>query len=122
MKAFLKNYREAPRKVRLVAGLVKGKPVSVAISELSFLSKKASLPIKKLIDSAVANAKNNFKANTEDLFIKNITINKGNVLKRSMPMSRGRAFPIHKHMSHIEVTLEEKKGASKKVKQITKKW
>jgi len=122
MKAFLKNYHESPRKVRLVAGLVKGKPVATAISELDFLSKKASLPIKKLINSAIANAKANFKVDADDLFIKNITINKGNVLKRSQPMSRGRAFPIKKRLSHIEVTLEEKKDASKKVKQITKKW
>jgi large subunit ribosomal protein L22 len=122
MKAFLKNYHESPRKVRLVAGLVKGKPVATALSELSFLSKKASLPIKKLINSAIANAKNNFKINADNLFIKGITINKGNVLKRSQPMSRGRAFPIKKRLSHIEVTLEEKKDASKKVKQITKKW
>ena len=57
MKAFLKNYRQSPRKVRLVAGLIKGKSVAQAIAELDFLAKRAGLPIKKLLLSAVANAK-----------------------------------------------------------------
>lgn len=81
MKAFLKNYRQSPRKVRLVTDLVKGKTVKQALVELSFLPKRASLPIKKLIESAAANAKSTNKANVEDLVISNITVDKGIVLK-----------------------------------------
>ena len=108
MKAFLKNHHQTPRKTRLIADLIRGKKVAVALAELDQTIKKSAAPIKKLILSAVANAKSNFKANEEDLYIKNITIDKGNVIKRSRPMSHGRAFPVRHRLSHIEVTLENK--------------
>jgi len=108
MKAFLKNYRQSPRKVRLVTELVKGKSVKQALVELSFLPKRAVLPIKKLIESAVANAKNNQKVNVDNLIISNITVDKGIVLKRRMPRARGMATPINKRSSHIKVELKEK--------------
>jgi|SRR3989338_6211983 len=107
MKAILKNYRQAPRKVRLVANLVKGKSVARAEAELTHLAKRAGLPIKKLIQSAVANAQN-VNANVGNLYIKNITVDKGRVLKRSMPRAMGRVFPIHKHSSHIILELAVK--------------
>jgi large subunit ribosomal protein L22 len=103
--AKLSNYRQSPRKVRLVANLVKGKKVPEAVSELAFLAKRAGDPIKKLISSAVANAKNaNLKA--EDMFVKDVRVDKGMVLKRSMPRARGRAFPINKRTSHVIVVLD----------------
>lgn len=105
MKAFLKNYRQSPRKVRLAANLVKGKKLNQALAELSFLSRRSGEPLKKLIKSAVANAKTNFQADEESLFIKNITVNKGNVMKRFQPASHGRAHPIRKKMSNISVEL-----------------
>ncbi|MCA9356490.1 50S ribosomal protein L22 [Candidatus Nomurabacteria bacterium] len=108
MKAFLKNYRQSPRKVRLVTDLVKGKTVKQALVELSFLPKRASLPIKKLIESAAANAKSTNKANVEDLVISNITVDKGIVLKRRMPRARGSATPINRRSSHIKIELKEK--------------
>lgn len=113
MEARLKNYRQSPRKVRLVAELVKGKKVSQALKELEVLPKRAAAPIKKLIDSAVANAKHNFQVDPENLVVANCTVDKGVVLKRSMPMSRGRAFPIHKHTSHVVVTLGAAKANKK---------
>lgn len=114
MKAFLKNYRQSPRKVRLVADLLKGKRVADGFVQLSALPKRATLPMQKLLASAVANAKQ--KGITEEnLFIQNITVDKGIVLKRSMPRARGSASRINKRTSHITVTLIEK-ASEKKVK------
>ena len=109
MKAILKNYRQAPRKVRLVADLIKGKKVEAAKLELSFLPKRAAKPIMDLLDSAIANAKQNFKTDKENLIIKNILVDKGIVLKRFMPRARGSASRINKRTSHVVLTLEVKK-------------
>lgn len=104
MKASLKNYRQSPRKVRLVAKSVKGKSVAEAILILDFMPKRAALPLKKLIESAVANA----KMSAGELVIKSIEVNKGITLKRSMPRARGSAFPINKRTAHVLVTLAPK--------------
>ncbi len=109
MKAILKNYRQAPRKVRLVANLIKGKRVDEAKTELTFLPKRGAKAFLDLIESAVANAKNNFKIEPENLFIKDIRVDKGIVLKRFMPRARGSASRINKRTSHLLVILAEKK-------------
>lgn len=116
MKAELKNYRQSPRKVRLVADLVKGLSVQEALTELDFLAKRAALPLKKLIQSAVANAINNGNQKESELIIRNITVDKGITLKRHMPVSRGSAHPIHKHTSRVIVTLSNSETKSKKSK------
>ena len=105
MKASLKNYRQSPRKVRLVADLVRGKSVSQALTELTFLPKRASEVMKKLITSATANAEHNFKVSTDNLFIKEITVDKGITLKRYRPRARGVAKRINKRTSNISLTL-----------------
>lgn len=105
MKAVLKSYRQAPRKVRLVANLIKGKTVPRAIVELDVLPKRASGPMKKLLMSAVANAKENSGIDVADLFVKEVRVDQGMILKRSMPKSHGSAHPIHKHTSHIMIEL-----------------
>lgn len=115
MKAFLKNYRQSPRKVRLVTDLIKGKRVADAIVILDNLPKRASLPIKKLLDSAISNAKSS-GVNEENLFIENATVNKGIVLKRSMPRARGSASRINKRTSHLVISLIEKNIPSKSKK------
>ena len=115
MKAFLKNYRQSPRKVRLVAGLIKGKNVSEAIAELDFLAKRACLPIKKLLLSAVANAKQQGKE-MENLFIKELRVDKGIVMKRMMPAAMGTGHRINKRTSHLNLLLAEKVVAVKKTK------
>jgi len=98
----------APRKVRLVADLVRGKSVKDCLSQLKFTNKKASLAIDKLIKSAVANAKNNFKiTDTDNLIIKKITVDEGPTLKRYMPRARGSVSPIRKRTSHITVILSK---------------
>lgn len=128
MKAYLKNYRQSPRKVRLVGDAIKGKRVADAIVYLSFLPKRAALPIKKLVDSAVANAKQ-LGETSDDLIISTLRIDKGVVLKRMMPRARGSAFRINKRSSHITLTLAQKNGKKedatktkkKEVKKVEKK-
>lgn len=114
MKAYVKNYRQSPRKVRLVADLVRGKSYDNAMLELSFLPKRASGAISKIIASAAANAENNFKMTKSALMVKEITVNQGVTLKRMRPRSRGMATRINKRTSNIAVTLvqaaEKKKG------------
>ena len=104
MHATLKNHNQAPRKVRLVTDLVKGKSVSKALALLPFVKKKGAAEIKKLIDSAVANS----GAKPEELYIENIVADKGMTLKRWLPRARGRATPLRKEKSHITVTLKKK--------------
>lgn len=104
MKASLKNYRQSPRKVRLVAKSVRGKKVQEAVTILGFMPKRAALPLKKLIDSAVANS----GMPKDELVVKNIEVNKGLVMKRFMPRARGSAYPINKRTSHVLVTLASK--------------
>ena len=113
MKAFLKNYRQSPRKVRLVADLIKGKDIAQAGVALDFLAKRASAPIKKLLDSAVANAVN-LGNNKEDLFVKEIRVDKGVVMKRMMPRAMGRGARINKRTSHVVLVLAEKVSKVKK--------
>ncbi len=107
MKAVLKNYRQSPRKVRLIADSVKGKSVEEALVRLKFMPKRATEVISKLIASAAANAKENFD-NAEELVVKNIEVNKGVTLKRYRPRARGSAFRINKRTSNLVVTLAEK--------------
>ncbi|OHB25025.1 MAG: 50S ribosomal protein L22 [Parcubacteria group bacterium RIFOXYD2_FULL_52_8] len=106
--AHLRSYRQAPRKVRLVADLVRGKSVAAALVTLDTVVKRVSAPMKKLLMSAVANAEHNHKLERNTLFIKEITVDQGQILKRSMPRARGVPFPIHKHTSHISLVLGEK--------------
>ncbi len=115
MKAFLKNYRQSPRKVRLVASLIRGKNVSAAIAELDFLAKRAGLPIKKLLLSAVANAKN-IGNDVENLFIKELRVDKGITMKRMMPAAMGTGHRINKRTSHLNILLAEKVIPVKKTK------
>jgi len=104
--AKLSGYRQAPRKVRLIAGLVRGKSVERALIELEHRAKRAAPVFAKLILSAVANAKAQ-GLNEKALSITEIRVDKGSVLKRSRPRAHGRAFPIHKHTSHILLTLTD---------------
>ncbi len=109
MKASLSNYRQSPRKVRVVANLVKGKKVADAMGELSHLPKRAAGPIQKLILSAVSNAKQT-NMEGENLFVKEIRVDGGVVMKRSMPRAFGRASAIRKRTSHLIVVLDDIKN------------
>ena len=102
--AQLKNYRGSPRKVRLVADLVRGKSCSRALDLLTMLPKRASEPVIKLIRSAVANS----GQPAEELYISSMAVNGGIVFKRSMPRARGRASQILKRTSHVSISLSKK--------------
>lgn len=104
MKAFLKNYRQSPRKVRLVADVVRGKKIHDALNALQFVEKRAADPVAKVINSAVANAKQ-AGADASRLFVKTVSVDKGTTLKRFMPRARGSASRINKRSSHITVEL-----------------
>ncbi len=108
MKAILKNYRQAPRKIALIAALIRGKSVKDARIILSKLIKRGALPVLKLLNSAAQNAKVNDKVSNVDSLIISSFVDKGKVLKRWQPRAMGRAFPIHKHSSHIVIELKQK--------------
>lgn len=122
MKAILKGYHQAPRKVGLVAKLIRGKSVPAARVALSYLPKKSAPAMVKLLNSAVANARQEgMKA--EDLVVKTITVDKGIVLKRFRPFSRGRAGRIRKMTSIVKIELAPISGTSASVieKPVAKK-
>lgn len=108
VKAQLNNLRIAPRKVRAVVSLLKGKTVNEALNQIDFMMKRSSLPLKKLIESAVANAENNFQMVRDNLYIKSFFVDEGMKLRRFMPRAMGRATTIHKKTSHIQLVLGEK--------------
>ncbi len=107
VKATAKTIRIAPRKVRLLAGLIRGLKAENAGNQLRFSGKKAAMPMIKLLDSAIANAENNFELKKDNLFIKEIRVDEGVKLKRWAPKARGRATPLRKRTSHIYLTLGE---------------
>lgn len=107
MKAVLKNYRQSPRKVRLIADVVRGKRVDAALKALTFVNKRASEPFAKVIRSAAANAKS-LGIDPETLIVKKVSVDAGTVLKRIMPRARGSAAQILKRNSHISVELGTK--------------
>ncbi len=115
--ARLSNYRTSPRKMRLVANAIRGKKVDAAFVQLNLITKRATDPLAKLLKSAVANAVN-LGVDTKDLTVREIRVDGGIVLKRSMPRARGSAYPIRKRTSHVVVVLAEK--PSKKSKVTTK--
>ena len=112
-KATLSNYRQSPRKVRLVADTVRGKNIEEAIRTLSFIPKRSGLPLQKLLASALANAKN-LDLPTENLVVKEIKVDAGATLYRRRPRSKGMANPIRKRTSHVSVILAESKAKAKK--------
>ena len=115
--ATLSNFRQAPRKMRMVANTVRGKRVVDALINLEFTAKKASLPIKTLIQSAVANAKA-MDLPTENLIIKTIKVDSGKILYRRMPAAEGSAHPIRKRTSSIFVELGENREPSTEKRKI----
>jgi len=113
MKASLTSYNQPPRKVRLVTELVKGKKVQQALNELSFLPKRAALPVYKLIASAAANATSK-GAKIEDLRVENITVDSAGMLVKYMPRAMGRAAPVRRRKSQISVFLKDEAEAASK--------
>ncbi|HXK34924.1 MAG TPA: 50S ribosomal protein L22 [Candidatus Paceibacterota bacterium] len=120
MKATLTNYRQSPRKVRLITDLIKGKSVPEAENILSMLPKRGAEPVLKLLRSAAANAKQ-LGSDPKNLFVENATVDQGIVLKRFRPRAFGRAYQILKKTSLVKVNLSEKKTKKKSEKKVVEK-
>ncbi|WP_280772132.1 50S ribosomal protein L22 [Salipaludibacillus daqingensis] len=108
-KAVAKQVRIAPRKVRLVVDLIRGKAVGEAVSILKLTPKKASPVVEKLLNSAIANAEHNYEMEPDNLVVSKVYVDEGITLKRFRPRAMGRASRINKRTSHITVVLTEKK-------------
>jgi large subunit ribosomal protein L22 len=106
--AVAKNIRIAPRKVRLVMDLIRGKSIDEAAAILKFTPRAASPVIEKVLSSAVANAEHNFNLNQGNLVVKEAYVDEGPTLKRFIPRAQGRASRINKRTSHITVVVSEK--------------
>jgi large subunit ribosomal protein L22 len=106
-KAVVKNIRISPQKARLVADMIRGKQVDNALNTLKFTPKKGARIIRKIVESAVANASQNEAIDVDTLFVKKIFIDGGPMLKRIRPRAMGRASRILKRSSHITVVLDE---------------
>ena len=107
-KAYLKYLRIAPRKVQIVADLIRGKDVGTAMAILMQTPKAASEPMMKLLKSAVANAENNFNMDRNSLYVSQCYVTPGPILKRIRPSAHGRAFRVLKRTSHITIVVKEK--------------
>ncbi|RUM36629.1 MAG: 50S ribosomal protein L22 [Desulfobulbus sp.] len=106
-KAVAKNIRISPQKARLVADVVRGQDVETAITTLRFMPKKAARILRKVLESAVANAEQTETIDVDTLYVKEIQINGGPMLKRFRPRAMGRATRILKRTSHITVVVDE---------------
>lgn len=120
IKAKLSYLRTSPRKVRLVTDLVRGLKATDAQNQLRFSVKRGALPVLKLLNSAIANAKHNFGIDVNSLYIEKIIVNTAPMLKRWKARSRGMANPIKKRSSHIEITLKDSEGKKSKKKTANK--
>lgn len=114
IKASLKHLRMSPRKARLVLDVIRKMPVDKALEQLQFLNKLAAEPVKKLIESAIANAEHNFSLERSNLYIKEIKADGGLTLKRWMPRAHGRATTLRKRSCHISLVLGEIVESGKK--------
>ena len=107
VSATAKRLRISPRKARLVVDMVRGKPVSDALDILTFSTQKAAGLVRKVVESAIANAENNEGADIDALKIAEIYVNEGLTMKRIKPRAKGRADRIFKRTSHITVTVTD---------------
>ncbi len=114
-RAVAKNVRIAPRKVRRVVDLVRGKYVEDAVKTLQFLPNRAARQVRKVVQSAAANAENNFAMDTETLTITTAFVDAGPTMKRVQPRAMGRAYKILKRSSHITIVVGE--GPARPIKQ-----
>ncbi|NIA18339.1 MAG: 50S ribosomal protein L22 [Actinobacteria bacterium] len=114
VKANAKHIRMSPRKIRLVVDAVRGMEVGKALDQLRFIKKLAAKPVAKLVNSAIANAVNNFELDKDNLYIKEIKVDDGATAHRWMPRAYGRATPIRKRTSHISLMLAEVKDSGVK--------
>ena len=114
-RAFQRNARQSPYKMRLVIDQIRGRNVNEALGLLKFSKKHAAKQIEKVLNSAVANAeysarKDNESLDVDTLYVKRAVVNEGPKIKRFMPAAQGRATPIQKRTSHVEIVIGAKEG------------
>ena len=109
-KAIARTVRIAPRKVRLVVDLIRGKQIGEAVAILRHTPKAASPVVEKVLKSAVANADHNYELDINNLVVSEVFVDEGPTLKRFRPRAQGRASAINKRTSHITIVVSEKKG------------
>ncbi len=119
VQAIAKRVRISPRKVSVVAGLVRGRTVADALTILEHTPRRAALPVRKVIESAKANAEHNHNYKADSLFITKISVTSGPTIKRYRPASRGQAMPFVRRSSYIHVIVEGEQRPAKKP--VTKK-
>ncbi len=107
-RASTRHTRIAPRKARAVIDLIRGKPLEEAVAILRHTPRRAGAIIEKVLNSAVANAVNNFDMDEDGLYVAEAHVNEGTTLKRWRPRARGIAAPIHKRTSHIDIVVAER--------------
>jgi large subunit ribosomal protein L22 len=105
-RAFLKSFRESPRRVRMVAAMIRGKKAEDALAILRFQPRKAARMLTKVLNSAIANASENEQADADKLVVTKVEIDGGPVQKRWLPRSMGRANRLNRRTSHVTVTVE----------------
>jgi large subunit ribosomal protein L22 len=105
--AVLRNVRVSPRKLDLVAGLIRGKPVAKAMAELQFSKRRIALNVRKLLQSAIANAENNHQLDVDRLEVKEASVGKALVMRRFHARGRGRSSKVQKFFSHLRLVLRE---------------
>jgi large subunit ribosomal protein L22 len=107
-RASLKNARISPRKVQIVLDLIRGKDIETAMAIIDNTPKAACEYLRKLLNSAVANAVNNFGMNADELYVSECHVGPGPILKRIMPRAQGRAFRINKRTSNVTLVVSER--------------
>ena len=109
-KSVLRMLRVSPRKLGLVAGLIRGKKVAAALADLQFSQKRISKDVKKCLESAIANAENNHDLDVDDLVVAEAFVGKALVIKRFVARARGRGAPIKKPFSNLTIVVREVEG------------
>ena len=110
VSATAKYLRGSTRKANLVVGAIKGRPVEEAAALLRFMPQHAARDVERVLKSATANAENNHNLSAEDLYIADAIANEGPTIKRFQPRAQGRAFPIHKGMTHITIVVADQEA------------
>jgi len=110
-RAVTRYVRVSPRRARLLIDVIRGKDVNEALRLVMLSNTKAARPIRKTLESAIANAENNYDVDVDRLFILRATVDMGRSLRRLKPRAMGRADIIRRPTSHITIVLGEKKGA-----------
>ena len=106
--AFLRSVRISPRKLNLVAGVIRGMGVDDALTQLRFSRKAVSREVLQCLSSAIANAENNHDLDVDRLYVSEVLVGKGLVMKRIQARARGRAFRVHKPFSNIKIVVRER--------------